>query len=123
MPALRQCSTLAARLNRHNIIKMDTDDLSIQTYEAILETAEKFNHNLTIQFGILADSCSNDDSYLESANNLITEWRNNMDNTIEDIFFDTKKPMTITFEKVLMDIQQKIETVKKIPLQQRKFEF
>ena len=33
---------------------MDTDDLSNETYKAVIIEAEKFNHDLTLQFGILA---------------------------------------------------------------------
>ena len=33
---------------------MDTDDLSIPTYKGIILEAEKFNHELNLQFGVLA---------------------------------------------------------------------
>ena len=33
---------------------MDTDELSNETYEAILVEAERFNHNLTLQLGVLS---------------------------------------------------------------------
>ena len=36
---------------------MDTDDLSIPTYNGIIIEAENFNHDLTIQFGVLASNC------------------------------------------------------------------
>ncbi len=32
---------------------MDTDDLSEKTYRAIMVEAERFNHDLTLQFGLL----------------------------------------------------------------------
>lgn len=43
---------------------MDTDDLSIPTYDGVLIKAERFNHDLTLQFGVLASQCKNDDDYL-----------------------------------------------------------
>ncbi len=30
---------------------MDTDDLSNETYDAVMIQAEKYGHNLTLQFG------------------------------------------------------------------------
>jgi len=33
---------------------MDTDDLTNKTYNAILGEAEKFHHDLTLQFGLLS---------------------------------------------------------------------
>jgi len=41
---------------------MDTDDLSIPTYkEGIILEAERFNHDLTLQFGLLSSSCKDDE--------------------------------------------------------------
>jgi len=50
---------------------MDTDELSEETYKAIFHTAEKYHHNLTLQFGLLASQCKNDDDYLNKASKLI----------------------------------------------------
>ena len=36
---------------------MDTDDLSSETYEAMILEAERFHHNLTLHFGMLAGQC------------------------------------------------------------------
>lgn len=33
---------------------MDTDDLSNEVYNVILVEAEKFNHDFTLQFGLLS---------------------------------------------------------------------
>ncbi len=33
---------------------MDTDDLSIPTYYGVIIEPENFNHDLTLQFGMLA---------------------------------------------------------------------
>ena len=102
---------------------MDTDELSEETYKAIIITSEKFNHNLTLQFGVLASVCSDDNDYLLKANNLIIEWKSDLSNSINEIFFDTAKPAASTFENLLSNIQSKIEKVINIPIEKRKFEF
>jgi hypothetical protein len=40
---------------------MDTDDLSEETYEAVWTEAEKFSHDLTSHFGLLAGGCQNEE--------------------------------------------------------------
>lgn len=90
---------------------MDTDELSEETYKAVLITAEKFNHNLTLQFGLLANLCSDDNDYLIKANDLINEWRSDLPNSINEIFFDTVKPKASAFENILSTIQKQIEKV------------
>ena len=37
--------------------QMDTDELSNEAYTAVLIEAERFHHNLTIHFGVLAGDC------------------------------------------------------------------
>ena len=102
---------------------MDTDELSEETYKAIIITSEKFNHNLTLQFGVLANACLNDNDYLLKANNLIIEWKSDLPNSMNQIFFDTAKPKASTFVNLLSDIQSQIEKVLDIPVEKRKFEF
>lgn len=102
---------------------MDTDELSEETYKAIIISSEKFNHNLTLQFGVLASVCSDDNDYLLKANNLIIEWKSDLANSINEIFFDTAKPKASTFENLLSNIQSQIKKVLSIPVEKRKFEF
>lgn len=102
---------------------MDTDELSEETYKAIIITSEKFNHNLTLQFGLLASDCSDDNDYLEKANQLIVAWKSDLINSINDIFFDTEKPKIPGFENVLLKIQNQIQKVLSIPVEKRNFEF
>lgn len=102
---------------------MDTDELSEETYKAIIITSEKFNHNLTLQFGVLANVCLDDNDYLLKANNLIIEWKSDLANSMNQIFFDTAKPKASTFENLLSDIQSQIEKVLDMPVEKRKFEF
>ena len=102
---------------------MDTDELSEETYKAVIITSEKFNHNLTLQFGLLASDCSDDNDYLMKANALINDWKLNLADSINDIFFDTAKPTNLRFENVLSNIQKQIEKVISIPIEKREFEF
>jgi hypothetical protein len=53
--------------------------LTIYQYQpnnGILTEAEKFNHYLTLQFGVLASQCKDDDDYLDKTETLIKEWLN-----------------------------------------------
>ena len=102
---------------------MDTDELSEETYKAVIITAEQFNHNLTLQFGMLASACSDDNDYLVKANQLIVEWKSDLANSINEIFFDTAKPKAPIFENVLVNIQNQIEKVYSVPVEKRTFEF
>ena len=50
---------------------MDTDELSRETYRAILLEAEKFNHDLTLRFGLLSYDCNDEQEYIEKSERLI----------------------------------------------------
>lgn len=62
---------------------MDTDELSEETYKAIFHTAEKYHHNLTLQFGLLASQCKNDDDYLNKASKLILCWESDLKSSLK----------------------------------------
>lgn len=102
---------------------MDTDDLSIQTYNGIIIEAEKFNHDLTLQFGVLASNCKDDDDYLKQAEEIIKDWLADEDFDIvaDDIFFgepvDLEK-FKITLEKLLENITE----IRKTPMNEREYE-
>ena len=102
---------------------MDTDDLSIETYDGIIKTANRFHPDLTLQFGILADDCNNDNDFLDESEAIIKEWLTDWDleELIMDIFYDNP-PDKKSFKKILKTILFNIEQVKQIPIKQRKFE-
>ncbi|MEI8203245.1 MAG: hypothetical protein WCH34_09555 [Bacteroidota bacterium] len=102
---------------------MDTDDLSTETYKGIITTAEEFNHDLTLQFGIMSYDCDNDDDFLDACRELIEDWLNNwaMEDVMEDIFYDDV-PDEKEFRAVLDKIVSNIKKVKKIPIAKRTFE-
>ena len=55
---------------------MDTDELSTEAYRGILIEAEKFNHDLTLQFGLISYSCKNEIEYLLKSKILVTKLKN-----------------------------------------------
>jgi hypothetical protein len=100
---------------------MDMDDLLIDTYEAIIAEAEKFNHDLTLQFGLIAEDCLTEDAYLESAIELIEELNTYTVEDLPDIFYDGI-PDIKSFRKALKTILNNINQIKQVPLAKRRFE-
>jgi len=102
---------------------MDTDDLSIPTYNGIIIEAERFNHNLTLHFGVLASRCKNDDDYLNKAEALIKKWLKTKDMfyLMEDVFFG-EPANEEEFKQILNKLLSNIDEIRKTPMQQREFE-
>ncbi|MCH7403610.1 hypothetical protein ACFOUP_13380 [Belliella kenyensis] len=102
---------------------MDTDDLSLPTYRGIIIEAERFNHDLTLRFGVLASNCKNDDDYLNQAETMIKHWLTdeNFEIAADVIFFgepvDLEK-FKITLEKLLENITE----IRKTPMNEREYE-
>lgn len=102
---------------------MDTDDLSIPTYKGIISEAEKFNHDLSLQFGVLASICKNDDDYLNQAETLIKNWLqvNDFGDIIEDIFYG--EPVDEReFRNTLNRILSSISEIRTTPMEDREYE-
>jgi len=102
---------------------MDTDDLSKATYNGVLIEAERFNHDLTLQFGLLASGCKDDDDYLNQAEALIKEWLqiDDFEDIIDDIFYGesvNEKELKKTLNKILSNIAE----IRITPMEQREFE-
>jgi len=102
---------------------MDTDNLSIPTYKGILTEAEKFNHDLTLQFGVLASNCKDDDQYLCKAEALIKKWlkEDDMFFLIDNIFFGQVVDGA-AFKKTLQKILANIAEIRGTPMGQREYE-
>jgi hypothetical protein len=102
---------------------MDTDDLSKQTYDAIIYACDQFDHDLTIEFGVLAMACDNDDEFLDESEALIKEWLEEweLDEVIEDVFCDDP-PSEKKFKEILDKLLSNIEQVRKTPIDKRTFE-
>lgn len=102
---------------------MDTDDLSIPTYNGIIIEAEKFNHDLTLQFGLLASNCKDDDDYLNNAEAIIKDWlkEDDFENIIDDIFFG--EPVDeVEFKNTLFKILANIDEIRKTLMKEREYE-
>jgi len=102
---------------------MDTDDLSKATYNGVLIEAERFNHDLTLQFGLLASGCKDDDDYLNQAEALIKEWLqiDDFEDIIDDIFYG-ESVNEKEFKKTLNKILSNIAEIRITPMEQREFE-
>ena len=101
---------------------MDTDDLSKQTYKGVILEAEKFNHDLTLQFGVLASHCKNEIEYLENAKNLINEIKELDKFDLSYMFFGSPpvvKDLYVVLDKILKNITE----IEKIPVNNRHYEF
>ena len=101
---------------------MDTDELSTEAYGGIIIEAEKFNHDLTLRFGVMASSCKNEREYLHKAKELIKEIQKLDKSDLSDIFFGSlpdKKYLLLTLEKILTNISE----IEKIPEDKRHYEF
>ncbi len=101
---------------------MDTDDLSNELYKAIFITSEKFHHDLTIQFGVLASECKDESDYIAKAESLIEVFQEDFENSIQDVFFE-RPPSKKSFIKVLQKIMVSVEKVKQIPIEKRHYDF
>ena len=101
---------------------MDTDELSKETYRAILVEAELFNHDLTLQFGILSDDCNNEPEFIEKSERLIERLKKANSSVLSNIFFGNVPNME-NFIKALDQIKKNINKVKLIPLTKRHFDF
>ena len=102
---------------------MDTDDLSIPTYNGIIVEAERFNHDLTLQFGVLASDCKDDDDYLNQAEKMIKKWLADEDFEIvvDDIFFGELVD-EVEFKNTLLKILANIQEIRNTPMNEREYE-
>jgi len=101
---------------------MDTDYLSNETYQATLIEAERFNHNLTLYFGLLSKKCKNEQEFIEKAEQLLHDFKEAKTKELFDAFFGEGIDMD-EFHKTIDKIFKNLEEVKKIPFEKRHFEF
>lgn len=90
---------------------IDTGDLTDKTYEAIMIEAEKFDHNLTLQFGLLSYNCNNEKDFIEKSKQMIHEMFEYDEVDVDDMFFGEPPPMK-EFHKALHKILKNIENLK-----------
>lgn len=99
---------------------MDTDDLSEEAYLAIMIEAERFNHDLKLQFGLLSYRCKDEDDFIEKSILLIEDMKNYDEIDIDDMFFGNP-PQKLEFSKTLKKILRNIVEIKKIPTEKRNY--
>ena len=108
--------------SKAKLTTMDTDDLSNETYQGVIIEAEKFDHDLTLQFGVLASKCKDEEEYLHKASVLINELRSMDKEELSDVFFGNlphMKALKVTLDRITVNIAE----VRKIPVEKRHFEF
>lgn len=91
---------------------MDTDDLTDETYNAIMMEAERFNHDLTIQFGLLSYHCDTEAEFINESEALVNEMKKYDMIDLEDIFYGNPPPIE-EFRKVLDKLLVNISTLKR----------
>ncbi|MDB5248643.1 MAG: hypothetical protein JWQ40_3037 [Segetibacter sp.] len=100
---------------------METQSLSKETNDGILLEAERFNHDLMLQFSELAGDCRDEDEYLNKAKELINEIRSLDAEELEDVFFGSitnTAPLYKTLDKLFANVEQ----VEKIPTSERHYD-
>jgi hypothetical protein len=103
-------------------LPMDTDELSKEAYKGIIIEAERFNHDLTLRYGLVADSCKNEQEYLLKAKKITIAIRGFVNDELTDLFFGSppdKKALHLTLDKILNNITK----IEKIPENKRHYEF
>jgi hypothetical protein len=89
---------------------IDTSDLSDATFKAIMTESEKFNENLTLQFGLLSYECEDEEEFIKKSEKLIRKMLKYNIDTIDDIFFG-EPPTKSAFHQVLTKIQSNINSL------------
>lgn len=100
---------------------MDTDDLSVEAYKAVIVEAERFNHDLTLQFGLLSSECLDEVDYLDKSKKLIDRMKRLTEDEFFDMFFGNppeKNDLYLALDKIL----ENIDKVIKIPIYKRTFD-
>lgn len=99
---------------------MDTGDLSEETYRAIMIEAERFNHDLTLQFGLLSGECKDEEDFIEKSTQLIEEMKNYDAIDLDDMFFGNP-PETNDFHSTLRKIIENINKLKEVPTEKQTY--
>ena len=80
-----------------------------------------FNHDLTLQFGLLSSHCIDENDFLENSVQLINEIQKYDDTAHDDMFFGNPPPMS-EFQSALIRILDNIAELKKIPTEKRTYD-
>ncbi len=100
---------------------MDTDDLSIETYNGILIEAEKLTHDLTLHYGLLSYNCKNESEFIDKAERLTREIMEIEDCELDDLFWGNppdKEKLDFTLRRIICNIEE----IKHIPIEKRHYD-
>lgn len=100
---------------------MDTDELSREAYNGIINEAEKFTHDLTIHYGLLSYDCTNETEYIDKAEELTKQILELDEYELDDFFWGNlpnKRKLIFTLRKIISNI----EDIKKIPIDKRHYD-
>lgn len=111
---------IQTRKNKHKKT-MDTGYLSEEAYRAIMIEAEMFNHDLTLQFGLLSGHCKDENDFIEKSIHLISEMKKYDLADLDDMFF-ANPPKMNKFQTALRRILDNIVELKKIPTEKRTYD-
>lgn len=100
---------------------MDTDNLSKETYEGVILEAEKLDHDLSMEFGVIASACKNEDEYLLLSEKLVLNFKDYDEDELEDIFSETI-PTLERFHSTLNMILENIKNIWNIPKEKLHYE-
>jgi hypothetical protein len=101
---------------------MDTDDLSEETYKAVLMEAGKYSRDLIMYFGMQARKCKNEEEYIAQSEDLIASLQEMDAEELRQLFFGNP-PRKAALHKTLKKIMANLEKVKEIPPEKRNYEF
>ncbi len=88
---------------------MDTDDLTEEAYRGIIIEAERYDHNLTLRFGVLSYECKDEAEYIAGAKKLIQRLRKATDAQVDDVFFGdpwNRKDLTAALDRISDNISK-----------------
>ena len=90
---------------------IDTSDLTDKTYNGIIVEAEKFDDNLTLQFGLLSYDSNDERDFIHNCERLIHKMFKYNEDDMDDKFFG-EPPTKESFHKALNKLLANIATLK-----------
>jgi len=98
---------------------LDTNDLSPLAHKGIIITAENFDSNLTLQYGLRASKCKNEEEYLDTVERLTKRLQKMDEDELSWSVFFGEEPNMKELHKTLKQILKNIREVRKLPMEER----
>lgn len=100
---------------------MDTGDLSEEAHTAIMVEAERFNHDLTLQFGLLSGDCKDENDFIEKSILMIRIMKGYDEIDLDDLFWGNPPKMS-SFHAALQRILDNIVELKQVLPENRSYD-